>query len=435
MDDGSPDRSADLVEQWIDEARPAGVDAVLLRQPNAGVSAARNRGISAATNEWIAFPDPDDALDPRYCAEVAQFLLANGDTATIVATNLIKYIEAEDRPLDNHSLSFKFSDGARTVRLAAAPHYLQMSASSTFFRREDIEGSGIAFIAGLHASEDALFIAEVLAASPDPVLGVVPGAIYRYRKRASRDSAVDRYHTAVSTYVDRFDRGYLPRLARLAARPGGVPEWFQNQVLYELKWLFLAERKASTKATILSADEQRAFLARVTEALSHIDEGLILDYRVTPLPVDIQQLLLALKGRPQTRPRSPHVEGVFRQVEASYLFTGELPQEEFVLDGRVVEPLRAAVMPLDYFGQAMVRERRVRLAAGNRLTVRLAGESQEIHVGPLPRRLAGLAVRGARRRFGGTPAARVVRGLERRAVRAGRAVLARVSAAGRRSRP
>lgn len=419
VDDGSPDRSADLVEDWIAARRPAAVDAVLVRQPNGGVSAARNRGIAAATNDWVAFPDPDDALDARYCAEVAEFLLTTGGTATIVATNLIKYIEAEDRLQDNHSLRFKFQDGARTVRLATAPHFLQMSASSTFFRRTDIERSGIAFIEGLHASEDALFVAEALATSPDPVLGVVPGAIYRYRKRASRDSTVDRYHTSVATYFDRFDLGYLPRLGRLAERPGGVPEWFQNQILYELKWLFLAERKASTKATILSPDQQRAVLARVTQVLSHVDEGLILDYRVTPLPWDIQQLLLALKGRSPATPQARLTATSVRWVEVSYLFAGELPEEEFAVGGRGVEPLSAEVTPLDYFGQTLLRERRVRLPAGNRLTIGLDGESQELRVAPLPRRVAARVLRGARRRLSGTLLARVLPASRRRALLAG----------------
>ncbi|MGN6743615.1 MAG: glycosyltransferase [Amnibacterium sp.] len=421
VDDGSPDRCAEIVERWIREERPAGVEAVLLRQGNGGVSAARNRGLTAATNEWVAFPDPDDALDPRYCAEVAGFLLTDGDTATIVATNLIKYIEAEDRLLDNHSLRFKFQDGARTVPLSAAPHYLQMSASSAFFRRSDLERSGIAFIEGLHASEDALFVAEVLAAAPEAVLGVVPGAIYHYRKRAARDSRVDRYHTTVSTYTDRFDRGYLPLLHRLAGTPGGVPAWFQNQILYELKWLFLAERKASTRAAILSPEQSRAFLSRVAEVLSYVDDALIRDYRVTPMPEDIQQLLLALKGVLPTAPAVRLTERAVRQVEIRYRFGGELPREEFVVDGRVVQPLSAEASPLDYFGQDLLRERRVLLPAGDRLTVRLDGAAQHIRVGPLPTRMAAAAVRSARRRLSGTPTARVLRACARPALRVARA--------------
>ena len=43
VDDGSPDRSADVVEEWIARRKPAAVDAVLVRQANAGVSGRRAR--------------------------------------------------------------------------------------------------------------------------------------------------------------------------------------------------------------------------------------------------------------------------------------------------------------------------------------------------------------------------------------------------------
>jgi glycosyltransferase involved in cell wall biosynthesis/CDP-glycerol glycerophosphotransferase (TagB/SpsB family) len=386
IDDGSPDRSAELVERWIDEGRPAAVEAILIRQDNAGVSAARNRGIGAVSGQWIAFPDSDDSLDRRYCTEVAEFLLGpRGDAATIVATNLIKYVEAEGRLVDNHTLRFKFRGRARTVPLTTSPHYLQMHASSTFFRRSDIEQHGIRFIEGLHASEDALFVAEVLATRPDPMLGVVPGAIFRYRKRASGDSAVDLYHTKTSTYFERFDHGYLPLLARLAAERGKVPEWFANQVLYELKWLFVAEHKVSTKALLLSPEQRRAFLDRIRAVLSYIDDSIILGFYVTPMAMEIRYLLLALKGSPLPDPQVHLMELDARRhmVQVRYLFTGDLPDEEYTVRGQVVAPLHAKIRTLDYFGQTVLRERRVWLPATNWVAVWLDGRRQELRLGPL----------------------------------------------------
>lgn len=62
VDDGSTDRTAALVAQ-ISEPRLR-----LLRQPNAGPSAARNTGWRAARSEWIQFLDADDTLPPHALA-------------------------------------------------------------------------------------------------------------------------------------------------------------------------------------------------------------------------------------------------------------------------------------------------------------------------------------------------------------------------------
>lgn len=64
IDDGSTDHSAALIERDFPDVR-------LLRRSNAGVAAARNDGIAAATAEWIAFCDADDIWLPGKLA--AQF--------------------------------------------------------------------------------------------------------------------------------------------------------------------------------------------------------------------------------------------------------------------------------------------------------------------------------------------------------------------------
>jgi glycosyltransferase involved in cell wall biosynthesis len=45
---------------------------ILLQQPHAGQSAARNRGLQHATGEYIAFVDADDSLEPDWCARHLQ---------------------------------------------------------------------------------------------------------------------------------------------------------------------------------------------------------------------------------------------------------------------------------------------------------------------------------------------------------------------------
>ncbi|MHC4551242.1 MAG: glycosyltransferase family 2 protein, partial [Planctomycetota bacterium] len=58
VDDGSTDGTADVVRGY-------GEKVMLIQQENAGVSVARNKGIEAATSDWIAFLDSDDEWLPE----------------------------------------------------------------------------------------------------------------------------------------------------------------------------------------------------------------------------------------------------------------------------------------------------------------------------------------------------------------------------------
>src|SRR4051794_9695531 len=58
VDDGSTDNSAEIADEYV------AMDSrfQLVRQANAGLSAARNTGIPYATGDYIAFLDSDDVL-------------------------------------------------------------------------------------------------------------------------------------------------------------------------------------------------------------------------------------------------------------------------------------------------------------------------------------------------------------------------------------
>jgi glycosyltransferase involved in cell wall biosynthesis len=75
VDDGSTDRSA--------EASSAFEGVRILRQPNRGVSAARNVGIREARHEWIAFLDADDEFLPGKLEASVASLTSGAETSLV----------------------------------------------------------------------------------------------------------------------------------------------------------------------------------------------------------------------------------------------------------------------------------------------------------------------------------------------------------------
>ncbi len=113
VDDGSTDGSAEIAEAILQEAiRQQGYEAKgmensaadtlasclsplalrlrLLKQPNQGVSAARNAGVAQAHAEYIAFLDADDWWEPTYLERMAQ-LIEDYPDAGLYACNYVYY--------------------------------------------------------------------------------------------------------------------------------------------------------------------------------------------------------------------------------------------------------------------------------------------------------------------------------------------------------
>lgn len=67
VDDGSHDDGAEI-------ARRHAVGPVVIAQSNLGVAMARNRGLSAATGDWIAFFDQDDLWHPEHLEQALTWL-------------------------------------------------------------------------------------------------------------------------------------------------------------------------------------------------------------------------------------------------------------------------------------------------------------------------------------------------------------------------
>lgn len=112
VDDGSRDGSAAVVQAGFPEVR-------LIRRANAGVAAARNAGIEAATGEWVAFCDADDIWLPgKLAAQFAAMQAVPGCRMSYTAWHV--WPSAEPRP-----------DPALLAELAAAAQDTRRWAGAT----------------------------------------------------------------------------------------------------------------------------------------------------------------------------------------------------------------------------------------------------------------------------------------------------------------
>jgi cellulose synthase/poly-beta-1,6-N-acetylglucosamine synthase-like glycosyltransferase len=91
IDDGSSDGGAELAERCLGSFK----DWSLIRQTNAGVSAARNKGISVARGQWVAFLDADDYWHPQHLSTLLDLSRAY-PAVQMVATNLRTLPDAQD---------------------------------------------------------------------------------------------------------------------------------------------------------------------------------------------------------------------------------------------------------------------------------------------------------------------------------------------------
>ena len=105
LDDGSTDDSCAIADKIVREAMGNGLWAIdeetncqspitnrlmLLKQQNAGVSAARNNGVALAHGDYIAFLDADDWWEPTYLERMAQ-LIEDYPEAGLYACNYVYY--------------------------------------------------------------------------------------------------------------------------------------------------------------------------------------------------------------------------------------------------------------------------------------------------------------------------------------------------------
>ena len=157
IDDGSQDRSIDIAKELLEKTE---LNYRIITQENAGVSAARNRGIREATGQYITFLDSDDYFEETFiekmynkaketsCEIVFCDYSEVDENGNILVKNRTKYL---DSPIRGEDAALKQLKDEITIGMRSA-----------IYKSSLIKGHNLTFDSTRKYGEDMIFVVKAL---------------------------------------------------------------------------------------------------------------------------------------------------------------------------------------------------------------------------------------------------------------------------------
>jgi len=142
IDDGSTDQTSEICKTYSNSNEKINY----FRQNNQGVSAARQNGISRATEEWIVFVDADDEI----IADFTEDILFHNNADWIIFSQMFNKIDAK---LSREEMTLAMLNKA-SLELNKT-HF--NTVWSKAYRREIIHKNSLHFSSNIYHGEDMLF--------------------------------------------------------------------------------------------------------------------------------------------------------------------------------------------------------------------------------------------------------------------------------------
>ena len=173
VDDGSTDGSGAILEEYA--RRQSNNPTIqhsnnptifrIIHQPNAGVWAARNAALDAATGEWVTFIDSDDTIEPAWFAEAEKLMADDAD--------LVRLQEKWGR-FPGEVGAFEGASAAKWCwQTLSECGYLWLC----FIRRSAI--GALRFRPVINCKEDGIFLMELAPRIKKAIQGTYAGYVYR----------------------------------------------------------------------------------------------------------------------------------------------------------------------------------------------------------------------------------------------------------------
>lgn len=151
IDDGSPDNSGIICDNLAKMHNTIRV----VHQKNAGVSAARNKGISVARGEYLSFVDSDDFVTSNYLHSLSEGIKTGAD---LLIFNYIRWVSRKEQEQGHFGLQDgTFWNIKRLYENALKLEISSLSVCSSVYKRNIIVEHDLCFDTFMSVCEDFTF--------------------------------------------------------------------------------------------------------------------------------------------------------------------------------------------------------------------------------------------------------------------------------------
>ena len=358
VDDGSVDKSAEIIQKW-QQKFPQNIR--YFYKENGGQASARNLGLQYVETDWVTFIDPDDFVSPDYFYKTDTFLSKNANIS-IVGCPLVFYFEDKDMVKDTHPLKYRFAKGDVVLPLSNLKDHLQLSASTAFFKIDNIRNAHISFDEAMKPSfEDAKFVTDyILNTDLSTNAAFLSKISYFYRKRSDGSSTLDRAWQNPLLFSRVIEKGCIEILKTAKKKFGNIPEHIQRIVLYHIIWYFGRIVNKPAALSHLNEEQKKHFIALLHEMFSYIDEKTILRFNLAGTWFFQKVALLGLFKNTAPKSQIAYIEDFDlkkKQILVKY-FSNFPIIEQWMINGKEIFPKYQKEVVYDFLGSLYTKEYR-----------------------------------------------------------------------------
>lgn len=209
INDGSTDNSLEICQEYAGKE-----NLIIITQPNAGVSAARNAGLRMATGDYYFFVDSDDWIEEQSLEHISQYLNTNNADVLRIGCQIVRNGSAMPESLNK--------TGKIAIGVLMKRKYFCPALWGYLFKASLIRENKIAFIQSLKYSEDSNFIFKCLSISK--CIHLLDEQVYNYNVR--ENSAIRQNFT-----IEWAESNFVALIDLLKFQPG-ISTAFQKKAVH-----------------------------------------------------------------------------------------------------------------------------------------------------------------------------------------------------------